>query len=144
METKEKLGWRDEWISERHREYGFDCPAVDIDFLMLEYNHGAPVALIEYKHVNALLKGIDFSRANIRALNEAARRMDIPFAVVFYCRDSASFQAHPLNTQARRWFRSPFQRMTELQYVEVLYAIRGLELPVGVSERLATKVRVGW
>ena len=48
----ERLGWRDERLSERHGHWGFNCPAVDLDFVMLEYNHGKPCALVEYKHKN--------------------------------------------------------------------------------------------
>lgn len=36
--AEERNGWRDERISKRHRQWGRDCPAVDIDFLMLEYD----------------------------------------------------------------------------------------------------------
>ena len=50
---RERSGWRDEWISKRHRLWGFDCPAVDIDFLMLEYDRSVPCALIEYKEQHA-------------------------------------------------------------------------------------------
>ena len=31
----ERTGWRDEKLSQRHRMWGWDCPAVDIDFLLL-------------------------------------------------------------------------------------------------------------
>jgi len=31
-------------LSDRHRQWGDDCPMVDLDFLMCEYNHGVPVA----------------------------------------------------------------------------------------------------
>jgi hypothetical protein len=38
--------WRDEAISQRHRLWGFNCPAVDIDFLMIEYDQGKPAACV--------------------------------------------------------------------------------------------------
>ena len=30
----ERTHWRDEALSERHRLWGYDCPAVDVDFLL--------------------------------------------------------------------------------------------------------------
>jgi hypothetical protein len=50
MSASERTGWRDESVSRRHRKWGFDCPATDLDFMLLEYNHGAPVAVVDYKH----------------------------------------------------------------------------------------------
>ena len=40
----------DRELSDRHRKWGHECPATDIDFLLNEYNHGIPVAIIDYKH----------------------------------------------------------------------------------------------
>ena len=33
----ETHGFRDESISRRHRMYGFNCPAADLDFLLVEF-----------------------------------------------------------------------------------------------------------
>ena len=49
----ERTGWRDEELSQEHRKWGFDCPTVDIDFLMLEYDTGRASALVEYKNEHA-------------------------------------------------------------------------------------------
>jgi hypothetical protein len=43
---KERSGWRDLELSGRHRRWGWDCPAVDLDFLFLEYDKGKAVALV--------------------------------------------------------------------------------------------------
>lgn len=50
MSADERSGWRDQEISLRHRKWGFNCPCTDLDFMLLEYNHGAPVAVVDYKH----------------------------------------------------------------------------------------------
>jgi len=42
-------------LSDRHRQWGDDCPMVDLDFLMCEYNHGVPVAIVDYKFHGAQL-----------------------------------------------------------------------------------------
>ena len=62
----ERTGWRDQALSDRHREWGFNCPSVDLDFLMVEYNIGLPVALVEYKNERAWMP--DFRHATYRAL----------------------------------------------------------------------------
>ena len=46
----ERTGWRDEKISLRHRMWGFDCPAVDVDFVMVEFDRARVVAIVEYKN----------------------------------------------------------------------------------------------
>lgn len=40
MSGPERTGWRDENLSRRHREWGFHCPAVDLGFLLIEYDTG--------------------------------------------------------------------------------------------------------
>ena len=50
---EERTGWRDARISARHRLWGFNCPSVDLDFLLVEYHLGKPVGLVEYKHYQA-------------------------------------------------------------------------------------------
>ena len=45
---EERSGWRDEMLSQRHRDWGFNCPAIDIDFLLIEYNSAKVKALVEY------------------------------------------------------------------------------------------------
>ncbi len=36
---QERTGWRDEKISQRHREWGYNCPAVDLDFEVVDRVH---------------------------------------------------------------------------------------------------------
>lgn len=43
MSLMERTGWRDERLSRRHREWGFDCPMVDCDFIAVEFDHKEPV-----------------------------------------------------------------------------------------------------
>jgi hypothetical protein len=68
----EQLGWRDERISARHRTWGCDCPAADIDFLVLEYDGGVASDLVEYKHDNA---AVDLESASNRALKRLSFRL---------------------------------------------------------------------
>jgi len=55
----ERTQWRDQKLSERHRAWGFNCPAIDIDFLMVEFHTGKPVAIIDYKRYTGSIKNLN-------------------------------------------------------------------------------------
>lgn len=122
----ERTGWRDQRMSERHRHWGWNCPAVDIDFLLCDYDKGKSVALIEYKHESA--KKQDLKNASYRALIDLGNRARLP---VFFCRykhDFTLFRVIPLNTKAKEWIARG-KDMSEREYVTLLYAMRGYGLP---------------
>jgi hypothetical protein len=83
--------WRDQRISERHRQWGFDCPATDIDFLLLEFSAGKAKALIEYKCEGAPIsfKGNNagMHSKSYSALCDLADKAAIPFFVTIYSDD---------------------------------------------------------
>ncbi len=122
----ERTGWRDEGLSRRHRLWGWDCPAVDIDFLLLEYNHGRASALVEYKSLHAGFQ--DTSHPTYRALADLGNRAGIPVLICYYTDDFAEYWAAPLNYVAKR-FLADWAIMTEQQWVGLLYRIRGYEVP---------------
>ena len=83
----ERTEWRDLDLSKRHRAWGFNCPAVDLDFLMVEYNLGKAVAIVEYKHFRA--RWPNLQHPTYRALADLADNYNglaggLPFFVVFY------------------------------------------------------------
>jgi hypothetical protein len=117
----ERTGWRDEKISGRHRKWGWNCPAVDLDFVMVEYHMAKPVGLIEYKHYKAQMP--DFNHATYRALGDLANRSNLPFMLAFYWPDIWAFRVHPLNQLAARYFNKG-EVLTERDFVATLYRIR--------------------
>ncbi len=136
MTAYERTGWRDQELSERHRLYGFDCPAVDLDFLLIEYHHAAPVALVEYKHW--LARELSYSHPSYQALRRLAdgyRDGPLPFLVVQYLPGVWLYRVLPMNDAARRWFRDG-ERLSELAFVRRLYRLRGLALPARVAAAL--------
>jgi hypothetical protein len=125
---QERTGWRDAAISSRHRTWGFNCPAVDLDFLVAEYNIGKPVALVEYKHCNA--RSPVYDHPTYRALSDLADNYApgaLPFVVAFYWPDIWAFRIIPVNGIAKQHFRHG-QVLTELEYVRTLYRLRRLTL----------------
>lgn len=134
MSREERTGWRDERISLRHRYYwGFHCPAVDVDFLMIEYDTAIPIAIVEYKHEYADLQLP--SKPSYRAIRELANRANLPFFAARYAEDFSTFTVTPLNSRARQ-FLSTQTMMNEVAFVTLLYRIRGRALPESVKQKI--------
>lgn len=133
----ERTGWRDLKLSERHRRWGWDCPAVDLDFLFLEYDKGKAVALVEYKH--ELAPPQYASHPSYQAMIDLGNRADLP---VFACRYAADFswwRVVPLNQKAKELLPT-IKEMTETEWVTLLYRLRGYEPPKGLLEGLAVTI----
>lgn len=123
---EEKTGWRDQRISERHRRWGWDCPALDLDFLMLEYDRGKAVAIVEYKNEHA--KPQYRTHPSYQALIDLGNRAGVPVFGVRYTDDWSWWRVTPLNGLAKKWV--PKQTpMTEDDWVTTLYRIRGTKVP---------------
>jgi len=133
---QERTGWRDQEISERHREWGFNCPAVDLDFLMVEYNLGKPVGVIEYKHCRARMPNI--KHATYRAINELADNAGLPFLIAFYWPVIWAFRVFPINEVARCHFSNP-EDMSEREFVQRLYRLRRMVLANHLEQLLHTE-----
>lgn len=135
MTGHERSGWRDEEISARHRAWGVNCPAVDLDFLMVEYNVGAPVALVEYKHHRA--QEPNLKHATYLALVDLADSAGLPFVVAFYWPKAWTFRVLPINGFAKRTY-SGKGLLSERRFVESLYHLRGLKIEERVLANLNT------
>ena len=132
----ERTGWRDQEISRRHRSWGFNCPAVDLDFLMVEYNMGLPVGLIEYKHHLAHLP--DLRHATYRALCDLAdgyKDGGLPFLVAFYWPEIWAFRVLPVNRTAQNHF-AVNEELSEYDFVSRLYRLRRLVLTSALEKSL--------
>ena len=130
MSAEERTCWRDAEISARHREWGFNCPATDLDFLAVEYNVGLPVALVEYKKMPGA-RMPDVKHPTYRALNELANRARIPFLIAFYAVTPWWFQVWPVNDLAARHYQNG-ELLTERGYVSRLYHLRHLVIESSV------------
>lgn len=123
---QERTGWRDLGLSQRHRRWGWDCPAVDLDFLFLEYDRGKASALIEYKHENAAPQYA--SHPTYQAMIDLGTRAGIPVFACRYTGDYSTYKVVPLNSFAKAILSEP-RTMTEREYVGFLYEIRGYSAP---------------
>jgi hypothetical protein len=136
----ERNGWRDEAISRRHRRYGFHVPAVDLDFVMVEYTSGRPCAIVEYKHFRTF--GISPKHPSIVAVRILCDSMSppIPFLVAIYSERDWTFRVSAMNAAAEPFVkRFGIAWMLEAEFVTLLYALRGDRPPATVLESLASE-----
>jgi len=133
----ERTGWRDMNLSERHRLWGWDCPAVDLDFLFLEYDKGRAVAIVEYKHERARPQMP--LHPTYQAMTDLADRASIPFFGCRYKEDFSQFMVIPLNANAKSLL-SEKTPMSEAGWVSFLYQVRGRKVPERVIESLMQKI----
>lgn len=131
----ERNGWRDEALSIRHRNWGFDCPAVDIDFLLTEYDSGKAVALIEYKNEHAAPQFA--SHPSYQALSDLGSRARLPFIVCRYASDFSVFKARAINLHAKMTLYGMPEEFNERGWVELLYRIRGRKMPTNLFKEAA-------
>ena len=130
----ERSGWRDEELSRRHRDWGANCPAIDVDFLMIEYDTGHPSGIVEYKHERAAPQ---YPRhASYRAIKALADNSHIPFFVCRYSDDLTRYVVTPLNDYAEQLCNTRNTEMTEVEWVTLIYNMRGRSLPESVRVKL--------
>jgi hypothetical protein len=122
----ERTGWRDAELSERHRLWGWNCPAVDLDFLMAEYNHGKPVAIVEYKHRRAQKPEITHpTYQTLIALADGYKDGPLPCLIAFYDPDGWRFKVQPINQAAQTAFADLQDGwISEQAFVRRLYLLR--------------------
>jgi hypothetical protein len=129
----ERTHWRDENLSQRHRLWGLAVPAVDIDFILLEYDKGVPTAVIEYKSSFAQEQWP--SHPSYQALTALGDRADLPVFVVRYTPTFNWWKIIPLNKVAKA--RLPERvEVNEVLYVSWLYNLRGLHPPTEILKLL--------
>lgn len=126
---KERTGWRDEALSQRHRKWGWDCPAVDLDFLFLEYDRGKASAIVEYKNEHAAPQFA--SHPSYQAMIDLGDKAEIPVIACRYADDFKWWRVTPLNNVARRFVPQRLE-LDEKGWVRLLYKIRGYDVPPGV------------
>jgi hypothetical protein len=140
----ERTGWRDLGFSQHHRGWGFDCPAQDVDFLLIEYDRAKAVAFVEYKSYKSTTFGSFIGSAGHKALGDVATDARRPAFIVLYSENFDWYVVHSLNTFAEKQllksnYHPRFQYMDELSYVSFLYAMRQKPCPVDVKMRCQTR-----
>lgn len=137
MTAFERSGWRDQELSARHRLWGHNCPAADLDFLMVEFNTGLPAALVEYKHQKRRYP-IDLRHPTYRALIDLADNYApgaLPFVLAWYWPMTWTFYVAPINDAAFSVYKRQCF-LSERSWVKSLYHIRHLVVAANVLSKL--------
>jgi hypothetical protein len=126
-------------LRDRHRLYGAQCPALDIDCLMIETDFFKTQAIIEYKRYPYFVNVKSVQCRTIKQL-AADLKVEIPAAVVVY-NPANNFDVFvvPLNQLAKEAFETyckPGRWMPERHYVQYLYRIRGKECSEDILRKL--------
>jgi hypothetical protein len=139
--STERTGWRDEELSRRHREWGPNCPAMDLDFVLLEYDNATPKALIEYK--NSHVENIDITRSSYTALIKLADNYKdgpLPCLIAVYETKLWTFKVYPLNKPARKHYEHcAGKTITERRFVHSIILLRGRALTAEDEKVLSTR-----
>lgn len=137
MSAQERSGWRDHELSLRHRRWGFHCPGVDLDFLLVEYHLAVPVAIVDYKHHAA--PPVDLAHPTYRAVATLADRTPaLPFLVARYWPGTWAFEVTAANEAARRVLGGPRCPFSEAEYVAALHDLRARAVHEAVLRHLNT------
>lgn len=118
MSADERSGWRDRALLNWHCVNNVHCRAAGVQLLMLEYNRGLPVMVIEYRRYEDGVPNTD--HPIYRAI--AAIAGALPFFIAYYDR-GWGFCLTPLNRSARA-MAAP-ELLTERDYVAWMHRVRG-------------------
>ena len=135
----ERTGWRDEALYRRHRRWGWDCPAVDLDFLFLEYDRGKASAIVEYKNEHAAPQYA--SHPTYQAMIDLGDKAQIPVIACRYSDDFQTWKVIPLNEIAKK-FLPQRAVLSEQDWVKLLYKIRGYDVPQRVLDGILSLIHI--
>lgn len=128
----ERTGWRSQNISRKHRDWGISCSAVDLDFVLCEFNYNAPVAIVEYKERHAA--PVDLSHGTYQALKALAdghTPKALPFIIARYDEKEWWFIPQAGNAAAEQFFaqmRYDGNALTEREWATMLILMRKRQL----------------
>ena len=148
----ERTDWRDSKLGYIHKEYNFECPCDNVEFLMLEYDQSTPVALVDYRLQGRLKAGC--SKAVTYICKN--REKELPYLICEYkISDQKTIEyvnMIPCNSSAVEKFGQQ-RKMSEKEFVKLLYKCRehivsgrtrqGIELAESLSPELRS-VKENW
>ena len=106
-----------------HRMFGQDCPAIDLDFVLVEFDHERPVALIEYKHCSGKPIQTD-QNIGVSVLRNLGDMAKLPAFICRYDLVNGRFKLAAINDLGLR-FMPEIKELSTEEYVNFLYVLRG-------------------
>ena len=113
-------------MQKRHRKYGYNAPACDID--CIQYDRGRPVAVIEWKHWKARLPNLDHPTARVKQTVASALEVPLFYQRVWPDQHWECFVT-PVGALAEQYIEPGGVLITERDWVELLYAVRSRPYP---------------
>lgn len=132
MARRIDTGWRDGLLAVRHESWGHPMPASGMTLPMVEYDHGVPVALMNY-----IRRGTDLpmgqkvadSFAALGHLYDASGK-ELPLFTVRYDPRNWAVKVFPHNPAAWTFMDGTgWRAMTEYQFAGMLYTLRERWMP---------------
>jgi len=137
---KDDSGWRDDSLNRWHVDHGFPCPAAGMALPMIEYDRGLAVGLVNYVRRGDVLPSGREAVAAHYAFSRACgpgNGGQLPFLTAVYDPRNWAMKLFPHNAAAAALVRrvadntggDGWAPMTEAQFAELLYAMRGRLVP---------------
>lgn len=141
---QERTNWRDSLLKEIHDEEKFPLPLNDLGFLVLEYDHGKPIALINYEKFNKpLTLTYQESMNNLRILADSLSPRISVFDVRYSYQKELDIidkiKVTPINETAKGKIAhiDDYVILTEKEFIFFLYSLRnGFEKGFFISAKL--------
>lgn len=126
---KTDSGWRDAGLAAWHESRGIGCPAPGMTFVMVEYDRGQPVGIVNYiRRGEALPRGEDVTRA-YAAMGDLVGSLDgpLPFLTAVYDPYNWAMTLYAHNPAARALMPTDHKlnRVSEYGFAAILYRMRG-------------------
>ncbi len=134
MARRVDSGYRDPMLGVRHAHWGVPFPVTSMDFPVLEYDHGDPVAVLDYQQRGKTVSGPD-TMAAYRAFGRLGALSGVfsnqlPFITVQYDHRNWSYRLFGHNDAGRQFLGGPgWLPMSEAGFVDHLYRLRGRMVP---------------
>ena len=136
----ERTLWRDDELGLLHRTWGEHLPAIDIDYLMIEYNGGTVVGVIEYKHEQAKIQYLNYP--NNKALINLCDRANTPLFAVRYANNFSWWKVKPLNRCATAKTNATSTIIyNEMEYVKFVYSLRNIVMPINIENQILNNIK---
>lgn len=121
-------GWRDAGLTAWHESRGIGCPAPGMTFVMVEYDRGEPVGIVNYiRRGEALPRGEDVVRAYAGFGELSGPNGPLPFLTAVYdpYNWAKTLYAHNPAARALMPYDQKMNQVSEYDFAAILYRMRG-------------------
>lgn len=139
---KTDSGWRDPGLSAWHEARRMHCPAPGMSFVMVEYDRGEPVGLVNYiRRGEALPRGEGVVRVYTGLGELSGPNGPLPFLTAVYDPYNWAMTLYAHNPAARALMPrdQKMNQVSEYEFVSVLYQMRGRY----IADQLDRSVQLG-